>query len=276
MSDPSTNPPPKPRRRRGLVLATLILVVAALGWWHRYVEAAYARLAYNFARVDSAPDVRYQPGQEDRAKAVAGMMDDSVQRIESVFDTKLTRPVVYCLRTEGEYGTYTAAAGSRGSCTVLGEVCLSPKIQGNDAELRGILVHEMTHATVLQRIGPWKHLRKVPAWFDEGLAVYVSNGGGAEKVSEAEAREAILAGKHFDPERTGKAYADVFGLSAHMFYRQAGMFIGHLIKETPAFVPSILTELERGLAFPDAFERAAGQPLPAAWAEFEASLSAAP
>ena len=254
----------------------MILFVAALGWWHRYVEAAYARLAYNFARVDSAPDVRYQPGQEDRAKAVAGMMDDSVRRVESVFNTKLNRPVIYCLRTENEYATYTAAAGSRGSCTVLGEVCLSPKIQDNDAELRGILVHEMTHAAILQRIGAWKHLRKVPAWFDEGLAVYVSDGGGAEKVSEAEAREAILAGKHFDPERTGKAYADSFNLAPHMFYRQAGMFVGQLIKQTPTFVPSILTELERGLDFPDAFERAAGLPIPVAWDHFKSSLASAP
>ena len=84
----------------------LILFLAAAGWWHRYVEAAYARLAYRFAKVDSPYDVRYQPGQEERAKAVAGMMDDSVRTIEGVFDTKLDRPVVFCLRTENEYGTY--------------------------------------------------------------------------------------------------------------------------------------------------------------------------
>ena len=75
----------------------------------------------------------------------------------------------------------------------------------------------MTHAAILQRIGAWKHLRIVPAWFDEGLAVYVSNGGGAEKVGEAEARQAIVAGTHFDPERMGKVYADKYGLTAHMF-----------------------------------------------------------
>jgi hypothetical protein len=254
----------------------LVVTIVALGWWHRYVEAAYARLVYRFIRVDSPFDVRYQAGQEERAKAVAGMLDDAIGRIERVFNAKLNRPVVFCLQTESEYATYTAAGGSRGVCTVLGEVCLSPKIQDNHAELRGILVHELTHAAVLQRIGAWKYLREVPAWFDEGLAVDVSQGGGAEKVSEAEAREAILAGKHFDPERTGKLYADAFGLSAHMFYRQAGMFVGHLKRETPSFVPSILTELERGLAFPDAFERAAGRRLQAAWAQFEASLSAVP
>jgi hypothetical protein len=261
------------RRRHRLLLALVIVFVAAAGWWHRYVQAAYARLAYDFTRLDGQLDVRYQAGQEERARAVAGMMDDSVRAIENVFETKLDRPVVFCLRTENEYGTYSAAPGSRGSCTVLGEVCLSPRIKDNALELRGILVHEMTHAAVLQRVGAWKHLRRVPAWFDEGLAVYVSNGGGAEKVSKADAREAIIAGKHFDPERMGKVYADKYGLTAHMFYRQSEMFVGHLIEHTPEFVPSILGELERGLDFPDAFERAAGEPIRTAWKRFQSALA---
>jgi hypothetical protein len=269
----ATGKPPKRRLRRRVLIAFLLVLIAAAGWWHKYVQAAYARVAYDFTRLDGPNDVRFQEGQEDRARAVAGFMDDSVQAIERVFEMKLDRPAVFCLRTENEYGTYSAAPGSRGSCTVLGEVCLSPRIKDNASELRGILVHEMTHAAILQRVGAWKHLRKVPAWFDEGLAVYVSNGGGAEKVSEAEAREAILAGKHFDPERMGKAYADKQGLSAHMFYRQSGMLVGHLVERSQGFVPSILAELARGLDFPDAFERAAGQPIQFAWDRFHATLA---
>ena len=272
MNTANAIPATKRRRRRRLLLAVVIVLIGAAGWWHRFVQAAYARLAYDFQRLDGQVDVRFQAGQEERARAVAEFMDDSVQTVEKVVQTKLARPAVFCLRSENEYSTYTAAPGSRGSCTVLGEVCLSPKIKDNASELRGILVHEMTHAAIQQRIGAWKHLRRVPAWFDEGLAVYVSNGGGAEKVSEAEARQAIVAGTHFDPERMGKVYADKYGLTAHMFYRQSGMFVGHLVEQTPDFVPSLLAELERGLTFPDAFERAAGMPIRTAWDRYRAQL----
>jgi hypothetical protein len=37
----------------------------------------------------------------------------------------------------------------------------------------------------------------IPSWFAEGLAVYVSGGGGAEKVGAKDAAEAIKSGKMF-------------------------------------------------------------------------------
>ena len=122
MNTANAIPATKRRRRRRLLLAVVIVLIGAAGWWHRFVQAAYARLAYDFQRLDGR-SMCVQAGQEERARAVAEFMDDSVQTVEKVVQTKLARPAVFCLRSENEYSTYTAAPGSRGSCTVLGEVC---------------------------------------------------------------------------------------------------------------------------------------------------------
>ena len=111
------------RRKRRIVWAVLI-ALAAVGWWqHRIVQAAYARLALEFTRLEDRPDIRYQPGQEKRARAVAGMLEESIRTVENALRINMRSPGVYCMATEQDYSAFTAAPGSRGACTVLREVC---------------------------------------------------------------------------------------------------------------------------------------------------------
>jgi hypothetical protein len=60
-----------------------------------------------------------------------------------------------------DYGS-TQFIGSR-ACVMIG-----PKGQNVD-----VVAHEMMHAELHQRLGGWRHLRGVPTWFDEGLAMQV-------------------------------------------------------------------------------------------------------
>jgi hypothetical protein len=81
---------------------------------------------------------------------------------------------------------------------------------------------------------------RLPHWFKEGLAVMVSGGGGAEGVSELQARDAIRRGDHIAIESSNS----LLNLAAVKFvqppeipdtsfrilmaYRQAGMFVTFL------------------------------------------------
>ena len=105
--------------------------------------------------------------------------------------------------------------------------------------LPAILTHEMSHAHLRTWISQLSVMR-LPQWFKEGLAVMISGGGGAEGVSELQARAAIKRGDHIAIESS----SSVFNLGAVRFkqppiipdtsfriqlaYRQAGMFVTFL------------------------------------------------
>jgi hypothetical protein len=128
--------------------------------------------------------------------------------------------------------------------TAFGEINLSPKLfRPQHQRLRAILTHELSHAHIQGWIGGRAYV-SLPKWLKEGLAVMVSGGGGAELVSEDEARAAIQRGEMIVINDTGSLtdwtdlrvgdepankppwYPVVLG------YREAGMFVNYLREST--------------------------------------------
>src|SRR5262245_45816509 len=152
-------------------------------------------------RLPALPDnrqVHYQHGADDYARVVSAMLPSAIARVEAVHGRPFAHPVPV-----GVYVTPEAyeAANGRGSSrpvgvTYLGRVNLAPRLYTSQRErLPGILTHELSHAHLQGWMGAIAFMR-LPNWFKEGLAVMVSDGGGAELVSEAEARAAIQRGEH--------------------------------------------------------------------------------
>jgi hypothetical protein len=194
--------------------------------------------------------VHYQPGAEDFARDVATLLPNSIARVEDVHGRRFAHPV-----TVGVYATPEAYAAANGlgstvpaGVTIFGRVNLSPRLFGPQHQrLRAILTHELSHAHIQGWIGEYASLY-VPNWFKEGLAVMLSGGGGAELVSEEEARAAIQRGERLviddagsltrltdvrlekEPENRPPWYPVVLA------YREAGMFVNYLREsDRPAF-----------------------------------------
>lgn len=194
--------------------------------------------------------VRYQPGAEDFARDVAALFPDAIARVEGGHGRRFARPVIV-----GVYATPEAYAAANGldstipvGVTIFGRVNLSPKLfEPQHQRLRAILTHELSHAHIQGWIGGYAYV-SLPNWFKEGLAVMVSGGGGAELVSEAEARAAIQRGERLviddagsltkltdvrlakEPENRPPWYPVVLA------YREAGMFVNYLREsDRPAF-----------------------------------------
>jgi hypothetical protein len=194
--------------------------------------------------------VHYQPGAEDFAPDVAALLPDAIARVEDVHGRRFEHPVIV-----GVYATPEAYAAANGTgstvpvgVTVFGRVNLSPKLFGPQHQrLRAILTHELSHAHIQEWIGEYDYLY-LPTWFKEGLAVMLSGGGGAEFVSEDEARTAIQRGEKIvindagsplkatdvplekEPENRPPWYPGVLA------YREAGMFVNYLREsDRPAF-----------------------------------------
>jgi hypothetical protein len=117
-------------------------------------------------------------------------------------------------------------------------------------------------------------MSRIPSWFGEGLAAFVSGGGGAEGVTDAEAARAIVAGQRLAPDYAGGRTASSFGLTPHMFYRQGAMFIGYLKARHPESFRRFVSGVEDGKEFQRSFEDAFGTAIDVPWRAFIAELAA--
>jgi hypothetical protein len=204
--------------------------------------------------------VHYQPGAEAFARDAAALLPDAITRVEAVQGRRFAQPV-----TVGVYATPEAYAAANGlgstvpiGVTFFGRVNLSPKLfRPQHQRLPAILTHELSHAHIQGWIGVSAYIR-LPNWFKEGLAVMVSGGGGAELVSEAEARAAIQRGEEIVIDDSGslRHVAEVRleeqpanrppWYPVVLAYREAGMFVNYLReKDRPAFDRMITAILDR-------------------------------
>jgi hypothetical protein len=138
---------------------------------------------------------------------------------------------------------------------------LAPRLfEREPARLYLILVHELSHLHLGQQLGHYS--MRIPVWFHEGLASLVAASGGADLVSEDEARRAIAAGEYFLPEpahdETRRRYADHYQLKIGMLYRQSMMFLDYLRSVGEERFRALLDGLQRRIPFDEAFGAAFG------------------
>jgi hypothetical protein len=182
--------------------ATLALIVigagTALAWpTTRHMISGLWNIPDRLPALSANSQVHYQPGAEEFARDVAALLPAAITRIEAVHGRRFGHPVVV-----GAYATPEAYAAANGlgsavpvGVTFAGRVNLSPKLfWPQHRRLPAILTHELSHAHIQGWIGETAYILRLPNWFKEGLAVMVSGGGGAELVSDEEARAAIQRG----------------------------------------------------------------------------------
>jgi hypothetical protein len=241
-------------------------------------------------RLPALPDnsqVHYEPGAEDFARDIAALLPDAITRVETAHGRRFAHAV-----TVGAYATPEAfvAANGLGSdaprgVTFFGRVNLSSKLFWPERpRLPAILTHELSHAHIQWWIGENAYIH-LPKWFKEGLAVTVSGGGGAEAVSEEDARAAmqrgeqiaiydagglqdLLADIRFDraPATTTPSWYPVV-----LAYREAGMFVNYLREsDGPAF-DRMMSAILDGRAFGEAVDVGYHDDVRSLWQKFTKS-----
>ena len=226
--------------------------------------------------------ILYEPGAEAFAAAVAMELPAAVDKVQArqfaVFPDKIK--VFVCNSRE----SFKNLTGSDVSAMCFRQsIFLSPKLMDTPDWIEANLAHELSHLLIYQQIGGYAYLG-IPSWFAEGLAAYVSDGGGAWQVSDAEAREAIKSGNHFKPlEKAGfwdlfhPKYATYWGITHrfkhHMFYHQCMLFIAFLEKDDPAGFKACLTDIQNGMDFQKAFRKGFGADTMAEWRAFKKQIT---
>ncbi|WP_298235700.1 hypothetical protein [uncultured Azohydromonas sp.] len=179
-------------------LALLFLLALLQGCSVLQGGKLWAPQAFGFERI--APDLYVEAGAD--AATRARLLEDRSQAeaaVRAAFGSVLSRPGVHACVTEHCYESF----GGRGSTAkVYGDrILLSPR--GLD---RHFLAHEWTHAEIHKRLAlhAWWSL---PRWFDEGLAVAVSE---APAHSQAHWQQLLAAGIRVPTPRELRAISSLW------------------------------------------------------------------
>jgi hypothetical protein len=207
------------------------------------------------AFVVSSADARvwHEPGAEAVARRVADVLPDAAARVESVHGLPFARaPRVYVCASVACFDRYVTGRGLTAAVVPDNRLVLSPLLFGRESRrLPDILAHELSHLHLGQRTGHLHH--SAPLWFHEGLATLAADGGGAESAGELEARAAWREGRRIDTARRDtpghRHGARDFGLSIHVFYRQAFMIVRGMREADPERFAALLRALQDNADF---------------------------
>jgi hypothetical protein len=115
-----------------------------------------------------------------------------------------------------------------------------------------------------------------PSWFREGLATYASGGGGAETVSDDEARAAIRGGRRITPLSSGSLLIQgrvaQDGLCARLADREASLFTAFIARNSRGGLRGLIDDLIDGRSFAEAIASRTGMTVDDAWNRFVTSL----
>lgn len=226
-----------------------------------FVGSKVARVTTDFEVLASDNRVVYERGAETLAEEAAKQLPQAMKAVESRQFGAFKAPVkVYAFAGTKSFARYASVPEVVKGAGLESEVYLSGLLLGKMNEVGGMLGHELSHVQMSQTLGTMTYNRSMPRWFREGLAIYVSDGGGATSVSEAEAKEQFLRGIHFTPETEGTLLNLTLpgskGLEPRIFYRQSGMFVQYMAGRYPAQFETLVKGLQEGDTFEAEFAAA--------------------
>jgi hypothetical protein len=214
--------------------------------------------------------ILYESGAEKSIERISAMLDSAIQQVENKQFQPFLKPVrIYICASRK---SFIKMYGANIKAGVLTKLFLSPQVfRENDKILRRYLMHELSHLHFLQRLGIYR-MSRLPFWFKEGMASYVSEGGGAHTVTEDQARIFFKSGKHFVPDESGgfifQNTPGKWGLGHHMFYRQSMMFVEFLEVTSQDSFKNFLLYVAKGEKFSASLKVSFNKDLENLWHDF--------
>lgn len=233
----------------------------------------YFKSTDQFHSLDNEKRVLYEPGAEQFARRVAQNVPQAVETVQHEQFGQFSKSVrIFVYATSESFENMTGKTVK--AMTYRESIFLSPQLMEHPEEILPYLTHELSHLIMLQYMGLYKFMI-TPPWFNEGLAVYVSQGGGAGDVTDKEAVNAILSGKGFEPNNAGglldfffPKYGNHWNLKPHMFYRQASLFVSFMKEYDKDAFKNMLTSMQGGERFKISFQQTYKIGMPEMWQIF--------
>jgi len=263
------------KRKILITIISIVILILVIAFFLSPYSTALLKSKSHFIKHTRNDIVLYEPGAKDYADNIASYLTAAIERVEQVHELPFEDSFkIYVCKTQksfNEFAINTSAYPIRGTA-MLGNVFIAPSafnFKGIDTH-KETLTHELSHLHFQQRLGIIDR-RKLPVWFNEGLADYVAGSGG-EGIEDDQAIKFILSGNHFIPEEEGDILGTVSGaangLSGPMFHQQAKMFVTYIIESDSLKFNSFLLEIQEGEPFSETFNKIMGASIQDKWENF--------
>lgn len=249
-----------------LLLVAFATFMGAARW-----RAMFASKA-QFTQCTADERILCEPGSELFAALVAKSLATAITTVERAQFVPFSAPVqVY---TYAKVESFVLHSGSNANLTgvvVGGRLHLSPVAFEVPARVAPLVVHELSHLHLNQHMSLLA-FNRLPGWFLEGLATTVSEGAGAENISEHDALVKMAEGQCIVPVGAtgwmGGGRGAPPGMRSHMFYRQSAMFVAYLRHADEDGFKHMLKAVSAGSPLEQAFNEAYGHAIDFVWRRF--------
>ncbi|HZM43582.1 MAG TPA: hypothetical protein VFC14_02040 [Burkholderiales bacterium] len=243
-----------------MVLGLVVLLLAGCAV-HPTRDAVVDFVRFETLAVDER--VRYEPGGQAYATLVAELLPAAIAQVEAAHYQPFAGPVIVYVCATSNCFDQRVPGAVRFTAAVIHEnrVLLAPRLfESEPRRLYPVLVHELSHLHLGQRLG--HYTMRVPVWFHEGLASLAAASGGADLVTEDDARRAIAREQYFLPDaahdETRRKYADQWHLKISMLYRQSMMLLADWRSASEERFRALLVSLQQRVPFDEAVNAAFG------------------
>lgn len=266
---------PRTRRLRACLALVLPLLLGGCEYGRYLVAMTHSTAAFTACTPD--PRILCEPGAQTLAGRIAPLVPAALATVERRQFPSFAGPVrIVVYASRDSFARYGGVSPTAAGVATRGAVHISPVILQHPDGPGPIVAHELSHLNLALQLGSWR-MARLPGWFMEGLAVWVSGGGGGA-VYEPNVRHAIRHGKHFEPIAAQPWWRPFqpppAGMSWAAYYSQTRMFVAFMHDADPPAFGKMLAALGRREAFADAVATSYGRPLATLWQEFLASLAA--
>lgn len=211
----------------------------------------------SFAPLAGDARIWVEPGHEAYGARVAEALPAAIAKVEAAHYLPFAQPPrVYVCGTDACFKRYVLTPKLSAAVVPDNRLILSPNLDGKESHrLSTLLTHELAHLHLGQRIGHYHST--LPVWFHEGWASLTADGGGADYATDAQAWEAIRAGRRVNlsvrdvPDKRHKASAS--NLKIFEFYRQSMLLVGWLKAEDEARFRQLVLAVQDNADFEIAF-----------------------
>jgi hypothetical protein len=252
----------------------------------RAVVAKYKSTS-QFAVLATDPRIRYEAPAKDNAIALQKILETSRQQVESVLGARFEKPVeAYVCASQDSFNDYVFLSKNVKGAVYWGKLFLSPgAFSQGEPSLAELTTHELTHYLFYTHLGEQAHVKNIPLWFREGIAVFVANGGAAytkgktiRDVMSSEEQQAYLSGatNYWFTSTDPRDAVAKNGMANWLLYRVGALFVHYLHDSQPAKFAQLTKLLLSGTEFSVALERSYGKKLELLLEEFARYLSSKP